>query len=159
VAHTNTSSSPETMPDVVDEQLAAQLVAQARSQGLNLVGEGGLLQKLTKLVLESALEGEMSDHLGYPCGDPAGRNGGNSRNGHRPKTVVTEIGPVELEVPRDRQSTFEPKIVAKRQRRLTGVEDLVIWLSAKGLTTSEVQAHLAKIYGAQVSRQTIWHHH
>jgi putative transposase len=105
---------------VVDEQLAAQLVAQARSQGLSLVGEGGLLGKLTKLVLESALEGEMSDHLGYPPGGPAGRNGGNSRNGHRPKTVVTEIGPVDVDVPRDRQSTFEPKIVAKRQRRLTG---------------------------------------
>jgi putative transposase len=77
------------------------------------------------MVLENALEGEMSDHLGYPCGDPAGRNGGNSRNGRRAKTVLTEIGPVELEVPKDRQSTFEPKIVAKRQRRLTGIEDLV----------------------------------
>jgi putative transposase len=69
--------------------------------------------------------------------------------------VVTEIGPVEVDVPRDRQSTFAPKIVAKRQRRLTGVEDLVISLSAKGLTTGEVQAHLAEIYGAEVSRQTI----
>jgi putative transposase len=77
------------------------------------------------MVLESALEGQMSDHLGYPAGDPAGRNGENSRNGRRAKTVVTEIGPVEVEVPRDRQSTFEPKIVRKRQRRLTGVEDLV----------------------------------
>jgi putative transposase len=154
VANT-TDSNPEMTSDMVDEQLAAQLVAQARSQGLNLVGEGGLLQKLTKMVLESALEGEMSDHLGYPCGDPAGRNGENSRNGRRAKTVLTEIGPVEVEVPRDRQSTFEPKIVAKRQRRLTGVEDLVISLSAKGLTTGEVAAHLAEIYGAQVSRQTI----
>jgi putative transposase len=159
VTDTNTSSSPETTPDAVDEQLAAQLVAQAQSEGLNLIGEGGLLQRLTKMVLESALEGEMSDHLGYPSGDPAGRNGGNSRNGHRAKTVLTEIGPVEVEVPRDHQSTFEPKIVAKRQRRLGGIEDLVISLSAKGLTTGEVQAHLAEIYGAQVSRQTIWHHH
>jgi putative transposase len=87
------SSSPETMPDVVDEQLAAQLVAQARSQGLNLVGEGGLLGKLTKMVLENALEGKISDHLGYPAGDPAGRNGGNCRNGHRPKTVLTPDRP------------------------------------------------------------------
>jgi putative transposase len=155
VTDTNTSSSPETTPDAVDEQLAAQLVAQAQSEGLNLIGEGGLLQRLTKMVLESALEGEMSDHLGYESGDPAGRNGGNSRNGHRAKTVLTEIGPVEVEVPRDRQSTFEPKIVAKRQRRLGGIEDLVISLSAKGLTTGEVQAHLAEIYGAEVSRQTI----
>jgi putative transposase len=127
VAHTQVDSSSrlETTWGMVDEQLAAQLVQQARSQGLNLVGEGGLLGKLTKMVLESALEGKMSDHLGYPAGDPAGRNGGNCRNGRRPKTVVTEIGPVEVEVPRDRQSTFAPKIVAKRQRRLTGVEDLV----------------------------------
>jgi putative transposase len=95
----------------------------------------------------------MSDHLGYSCGDPAGRNGGNSRNGRRSKALLTEIGPVEVDVPRDRQSTFEPKIVRKRQRRLTGVEDLVISLSAKGLTTGEVQAHLAQIYGAEVSRQ------
>jgi putative transposase len=90
----------------------AQLVHQARTQGLRLVGEGGLLQKLTKLVLEHALEGEMCDHLGYPAGDPAGRNSGNSRNGHRPKTVLTEIGPIDLNVPRDRQSSFEPKIVS-----------------------------------------------
>jgi putative transposase len=159
VADTAADSSPEMMTDVVDEQLAAQLVAQARSEGLSLIGEGGLLGKLTKMVLENALEGEMNDHLGYPCGDPAGRNGGNSRNGHRSKTVLTEIGPVDIDVPRDRQSTFEPKIVAKRQRRLGGIEDLVISLSAKGLTTGEVAAHLAEIYGADVSRQTIWHDH
>lgn len=143
----------------VDEQLAAQLVAQARSEGLSLVGEGGLLGKLTKMVLESALEGEMSDYLGYESGDPAGRNGGNSRNGRRSKTVLTEIGLVEVDVPRDRQSTFEPKTVGERQRRLTEVEDLVIWLSAKGLTIGEVAAHLAQIYAAEVSRQMIWHDH
>jgi putative transposase len=89
----DSSSRLETTSGMVDEQLAAQLVAQARSQGLNLVGEGGLLGKLTKMVLESALEGQMSDHLGYPAGDPAGRNGGNSRNGRRPKTVVTPDRP------------------------------------------------------------------
>jgi len=119
--------------DAVNEQLAAQLVAEARSQGLSLVGEGGLLGELTKMVLESALEGEISDHLGYPSGDPVGCNGGNSRHGRRSTTVLTEIGPVEVDVPRDRQSTFEPTIVAKRQRRLSGVEDLVVSLSAKGL--------------------------
>jgi putative transposase len=141
--------------DAVDEQLAAQLVAQARERGISLVGPDGLLQQLTKLVLEGALEGELSDHLGYEHGDPAGRNGGNSRNGTRAKTVLTEIGPVELEVPRDRDASFEPTIVRKRQRRLGGVEDLVVSLVAKGLTTGEVQAHLAEIYGTQVSRQTI----
>jgi transposase-like protein len=144
-------------PDVngVDAQLVAQLVEQARSAGLQLTGEGGLLQQLTKRVLESALEGEITDHLGYDKGDPAGKNGGNSRNGVRGKTVLTEVGPVELAVPRDRDGSFEPQIVRKRQRRLTGVEDMVISLSAKGLTTGEIAAHLAEVYGADVSRQTI----
>jgi transposase-like protein len=119
------------------------------------VGPDGLLQRITKLVLEGALEGELTDHLGYEHGDPAGRNGGNSRNGTRAKAVLTEIGPVELEVPRDRDASFQPKIVRKRQRRLGGVEDLVVSLVAKGLTTGEVQAHLAQIYGTEVSRQTI----
>ena len=141
--------------DAVDEQLAARLVEQARSQGISLVGPDGLLQRMTKLVLEGALEGELTDHLGYAHGDPAGRNGGNSRNGTRAKTVLTEVGPVELEVPRDRDASFEPKIVPKRQRRRVGVEDLVVSLVAKGLTTGEVQAHLAEIYGTEVSRQTI----
>ncbi len=139
----------------MDEQLAARLVEQAQTEGVSLVGPDGLLQRVTKLVLENALEGELADHLGYEVGDPAGRNGGNSRNGTRAKTLLTEVGPVQLDVPRDRDATFEPKLVRKRQRRLTGVEDLVISLTAKGLTTGEVQAHLAEIYGAQVSRQTI----
>jgi putative transposase len=141
--------------DAVDEQLAARLVEQARSHGISLVGPDGLLQQLTKLVLEGALEGELTDHLGYEHGDPAGRNGGNSRNGTRAKTVLTDIGPVELEVPRDRDASFQPKIVRKRQRRLTGVDDLVVSLVAKGLTTGEVAAHLAEVYGTEVSRQTI----
>ena len=150
-----TEDSAGARPDAVDEQLVARLVAQARERGISLVGPDGLLQQLTKLVLEGVLEGELTDHLGYQSGDPAGRNGGNSRNGNRAKTVLTEVGPVELEVPRDRDASFQPKIVRKRQRRLGGVEDLVVSLVAKGLTTGEVQAHLAEIYGAQVSRQTI----
>jgi transposase-like protein len=141
--------------DSVDQQLAAHLVAQARERGISLVGPDGLLGRVAKLVLEGALEGELTDHLGYPHGDPAGRNGGNSRNGTRDKTVITEVGPVEISVPRDRDGTFEPVIVRKRQRRLMGVEDLVVSLVAKGLTTGEVAAHLAEVYGTQVSRQTI----
>ena len=107
------------------------------------------------MVVEGALEGEMDDHLGYSRHSPEGRNSGNSRNGHRAKTVLTEAGPVEISVPRDRDSSFEPKIVEKRQRRLTGVEDMVISLSAKGLTHGEIAAHLQEIYGAEVSKQTI----
>ena len=138
-----------------DEQLLRELTERARAGGLQLTGEGGLLGKLTKMVIEGALEGELDDHLGYEKNDPAGRNGGNSRNGHRVKTVLADTGPVELTVPRDRDSSFEPKIVAKRQRRLTGVEDMVISLSAKGLTHGEIAAHLAEVYGAEVSKQTI----
>jgi putative transposase len=138
-----------------DEQLLKELTERARADGLKLTGQDGLLGKLTKMVIEGALEGEMDDHLGYARHDPAGRNGGNSRNGYRGKTVLTEAGPVEISVPRDRDSSFEPKIVAKRKRRLTGIEDMVISLSAKGLTHGEISAHLEEIYGAEVSKQTI----
>jgi transposase-like protein len=141
--------------DAIDEQLIDRLAGRAREGGLQLAGEGGLLAQLTKRLVESALEGEITEHLGYDRHDVAGRDGGNSRNGHRAKTVLTEVGPVEIDVPRDRDATFEPKIVAKRQRRLSGVDELVISLSAKGLTTGEVQAHLVEVYGAEVSRQTI----
>jgi transposase-like protein len=141
--------------DGLDEQLVEQLVGQARAGGLQLTGEGGLLQQLTKRVLESALEGEITDHLGYDRHDPAGRGTGNSRNGVRSKTVLTDVGEVEIDVPRDREGSFEPRIVAKRQKRLSGVDEMVISLSAKGLTTGEISAHLAEVYGAQVSRQTI----
>jgi putative transposase len=141
--------------DAVDEQLIDRLVGRAREGGLQLTGEGGLLAQLTKRLVESALEGELTDHLGYGKHDAEGRDGGNSRNGRRSKTVLTEVGPVEIDVPRDRDGSFEPKIVAKRQRRLSGVDELVLSLSAKGLTTGEVQAHLAEVYGAEVSRQTI----
>jgi putative transposase len=139
----------------LDEQLVRQLTERARAEGLRLTGEGGLLQKLTKIVVESSLEGELDDHLGYGKHDPAGRDGGNSRNGKRVKTLLTEAGPVQIAVPRDRDGSFEPTIVAKRQRRLTGVDDMVISLSAKGLTHGEISAHLAEIYGAEVSKQTI----
>ncbi|MEW2122078.1 IS256 family transposase [Streptomyces sp. NPDC005474] len=131
------------------------LVDRARSEGMQLTGAGGLLQQLTKRVLESALEGEITDHLGYDKHDPAGKNSGNSRNGTRAKTVLTDVGPVEVKVPRDVEGSFEPQIVRKRQRRLTGVDEMVLSLSAKGLTHGEISAHLAEIYGAEVSKQTI----
>ncbi len=141
--------------EVSDEQLIAMLVDRARTDGLQLSGEGGLLQQLTKRVLESALEGEVTDHLGYDKHDPVGRSSGNSRNGTRSKTVTTDIGPVQVKVPRDTAGTFEPQIVRKRQRRLSGVDEMVLSLSAKGLTHGEISAHLAEVYGAEVSRQTI----
>jgi transposase-like protein len=144
-----------TAEQAVDERVVRELAEWARAEGLQMTGEGGLLARLTKRVFESAIEGEMDDHLGYGKHDPAGRDGGNSRNGKRAKTVLTEVGPVELEVPRDRDASFEPQLVKKRQRRLTGVDDMVLSLSAKGLTHGEISAHLAEIYGAQVSKQAI----
>ncbi|MDQ0852508.1 putative transposase [Arthrobacter sp. V4I6] len=132
-----------------------QLSERARAEGLRLTGEGGLLSRLTKMVVESALEGEMEDHLGYARHDPAGRDGGNSRNGTRSKELLTEAGPVQIAVPRDRDGSFTPELVRKRQRRLSGLDDLVISLSAKGLTHGEICAHLAEVYGAEVSKQTI----
>jgi transposase-like protein len=98
----------------------------------------------------------MTEHLGYEKHDPAGVGTGNIRNGTRAKTVLTDTtGPVELDVPRDRAATFEPQIVKKRQRRLSGVDEVVLSLYAKGLTTGEISAHFAEIYGASVSRETI----
>jgi putative transposase len=107
---------------VVDQQLVAELVARAVGQGVSVTGEGGLLQQLTKLVPEASLEGQMDARLGYAKHDPAGRDGGNSRNGERSKTVLTQVGPVEIAVPRDLDASFQPQMVRKRQRRLDGID-------------------------------------
>src|SRR6478735_1111528 len=128
---TETIESMSTRTDQL--QFAQALVEQARSEGVELIGPGGLLTGLTKTVLETALEAEITDHLGYDKHDLMGRNGGNSRNGTRSKTVLTEIGPVQIEVPRDRDGTFEPGIVRKRQRRLDGVDQIILSLSARGV--------------------------
>jgi putative transposase len=144
------------VPARIDQQqLAQELVEAARAEGVELVGPGGLLTGLTKTVLETALEAEMTEHLGYEAHDVAGGHSGNSRNGTRTKTVLTEIGPVEIEVPRDRDASFEPVIVRKRQRRLDGIDEIVLSLTARGLTTGEVAAHFDEVYGAKVSRDTI----
>lgn len=146
----------ERMPEEIDQQqLAQELVAKARAEGVDLVGPGGMLTGLTKTVLETALDAEMTEHVGYDKHDPVGRNLGNSRNGTRSKTVLTEIGPVEIEVPRDRDGTFDPTLVRKRQRRLSGIDEIVLSLTARGLTTGEVAAHFAEVYGAKVSKDTI----
>ncbi len=141
--------------DMDQKQLAEQLLAQAKQQGIELMGPNGLLNQLTKNVLETALDAEMSEHLGYDKHDPVGRGSGNSGNGTRAKTVFTEIGPVEIEVPRDTNSTFDPHIVGKRQRRLTGIDEIVLSLTAKGLTTGEIAAHFDDVYGATVSKDTV----
>jgi putative transposase len=153
--------NPPSLKDPADppsaEELAAarELVRQARAQGVALTGPGGLLKALTKTVIETALEEEMAEHLGYDKHDPIGRNRGNSRNGKRAKTVLTDSGEVAVEVPRDRDGSFEPVIVAKRQRRLSSIDEIVLSLYARGLTTGDIAAHFAEIYDAQVSKDTI----
>ena len=139
-----------------EQKVAEELVARAREQGLSLTGPDGLLKQLTKTVLETALNQELTEHLGHDKHGPAGNEAGNVRNGTRPKTVLTEgSGQVGVEVPRDRDGTFEPQIVRKRQRRLTGVDEMVLSLYAKGLTAGEISAHFAGIYGASVPEETI----
>nr|WP_252189800.1 MULTISPECIES: IS256 family transposase [unclassified Rhodococcus (in: high G+C Gram-positive bacteria)] len=137
------------------QKLAQQLLAQAKAEGVELVGPNGLLNQLTANVLETALEAEMDEHLGYEKHHVTGRNRENSRNGRRTKTVLTEIGPVQIQVPRDTDASFDPQIVKKRQRRLTGVDEIILSLSAKGLTTGEIAAHFDDVYGASVSKETI----
>jgi putative transposase len=139
-----------------EQQAAEELVRRAREQGLSLTGPDGLLKQLTKVVIETALDQELTEHLGHERNTPAGNETGNVRNGARPKTVLTGgTGQVGIDVPRDRDGTFEPQIVRKRQRRLNGVDEIVLSLYAKGLTTGEISAHFAEIYGASVSKETV----
>ncbi len=131
------------------------LLADAEASGTPIDGPDGLLAQITKSVLERALDVEIADHLGYEHGDPAGNGSGNSRNGHGRKTVLTTSGPVDLEVPRDRNGTFDPQIVPKRKRRLGQVEDMILSLYARGMSTRDITEHLGEVYGATVSAATI----
>jgi len=132
------------------------LVRQARTAGIALTGPDGLLKAMTKTVIEAALEEEMADHLGYDKHAVEGRNRANSRNGKRSKRVLTDsCGEVAIDVPRDRDGTFEPQLVKKRQRRLGEVDEVVLSLYARGLTTGEISAHFADVYGASVSKDTV----
>ena len=137
------------------QEWAELLVARARDEGVSLTGEGGLLTAMIRQVLQTGLEVEMTEYLGYDRHDPAGRGSGNNRNGGYTKTVSTEIGDVDVFMPRDRQGSFEPVTIPKHQRRLDGLAGNVISLYAKGLTTGDIQAHLAEIYGTDISRETI----
>jgi putative transposase len=117
----------------------------------DIIGENGLLKRFVKAVLERALNAELTHHLGYEKHDPAGNNSGNSRNGSSGKTVKGDFGQLELEVPRDRASTFEPQILPKHQTRFTGFDEKIISLYARGMTTREIEGHLKEIYGVEVS--------
>ena len=135
--------------------VAERLVEQARADGVALTGDGGLLTGLVQQVLQTALETELTDHLGYEPHAVAGRGSGNSRNGYYPKTVRTEVGDVRLEVPRDRSGSFTPATVPVGQRRLAGLDQAIISLYAKGLTTGDIAAHLEDVTDQRVDRSTI----
>src|SRR6476646_2241264 len=143
-------------PAEVERAAVRELVKADRARSDELTGPDGLLKAITKQVLEAALEEEMTEHVGYDKHAVEGRNGANSRNGKRSKTVLTDAaGEVDIEVPRDRDGSFEPVIVKKRQRRLSDVDAVVLSLYAKGLTTGEISAHFAEVYGASVSKDTV----
>jgi putative transposase len=151
-----TISKTAVQPGDSERAAIREMVKSAKERGLEITGPDGLLKMLTKTVLETALEEEMTDHLGYDKHDPAGRDGGNSRNGTRAKTVISDAtGPVTIDVPRDRDGSFTPVIVKKRQRRLGAVDEIVLSLYGKGMTTGEISAHFAEIYGASVSKDVI----
>jgi transposase-like protein len=143
------------MPFPQGADLAQVLVDQARADGVELVEPEGLLSGLAKQVLETALAVEMDEHLGYEHGDRDAKTGTNERDGTRAKTVHTEIGPVGVEVSRDRDGSFVPVIVKKRQCRLTGIDEMVLALTARGLTSGEISAHLAEVCGTEVFKEAI----
>jgi putative transposase len=140
---------------LADDAWLDELIDRADQGGVQLTGEGGFLPELIKAVLERGLAAELTDHLGYDIGDPAGRGSANSRNGTTPKTVQSEIGPLGLRIPRDRKSTFEPRLVPKGERRLGGLDDMIISLYAGGMTVRDIQSHLARTLGTDLSHDTI----
>jgi putative transposase len=142
-------------PQLLASEVVDGLMERVRRDGLELVGEGGVLTQLTKIILERALEEERSEHLGYERGDPAGRGSGNSRNGTSPKRVLTELGPVDLDIPRDRAGTFEPQLVPKHATRLGRFNDNIVAWYSKGLSTRDIRRELRRMYGVEVSAELI----
>jgi putative transposase len=144
----------EEVKALLPDGLIDELLAGARTEE-EIAGPGGLLSQLTKRLVERAMEVELTDHLGYePHQEPAG-GAGNTRNGSTPKTLITEHGAVEIKTPRDRDGSFEPQIVRKRQRRFEGFDEKIIALYSRGLSTRDIEAHLEEIYGVQVGRDLI----
>ncbi|WP_239785008.1 transposase, partial [Saccharopolyspora erythraea] len=154
-----TAAQPSSARDAVNEMIEAGLLDGVMDTvdrgGLALTGQGGFLPELVKAVLERGLQTEMADHLGYDKGDPAGRGSPNSRNGASGKTISTEVGEVDLEVPRDRAGSFEPRLVPKGSRRAGGLDEIIISLYAGGMTVRDIQHHLQRTYGTELSHETI----
>jgi hypothetical protein len=136
-------------PELLDKLLANYTKPE------DLTGENGLFKQLKKALIERALGAELSEHLGYEKGDPAGRGTGNSRNGTSSKTILTDDGEIDITVPRDRAGSFEPQLIAKGQTHFTGFDDKILSLYARGMTVREIQGHLAELYGTEVSPDLI----
>jgi putative transposase len=145
----------QAIKEMVDAGLLDHLMSRVDRDGVALTGEGGLLPELVKAVLERGLQAELTGHLGYEKGDPAGRGSPNSRNGTTPKTLASEVGDIALAVPRDRNGSFEPRLVAKGSRRAGGLDDMIISLYAGGMTVRDIQHHLARTLGTELSHDTI----
>ena len=143
------------LAEAFDPSVIDALLADAQATGTPIDGVDGLLNKMTKAVIERALVAEMTHELGYERGDPAGSGSGNSRNGTSQKTISTPNGPVTIEVPRDRKGSFEPKIVPKHARRLGQIDEMILSLYARGMTTRDIEAHLREVYGVNASRELI----
>ena len=139
--------------EVPDELLSSLLANYQKPE--DLIGENGLLKQLTKLLVEKALDAEMTEHLGHEKHEPVVNSAGNTRNGRSRKTLKGEFGELPIEVPRDRQGSFEPKLIPKHQTRWSGFDDKILSLYARGMTVREIQAHLEEMYGAEVSPSLI----
>src|SRR6201981_3052423 len=142
------------MRQAIRDEIIEELL-QGYSSPEDLLGEEGLFKELKKRLLERALGAELTEHLGYEKGDPAGRGSGNSRNGTSPKTILTEDGEIDIAVPRDRVGSFEPQLIAKGQTRFDGFDDQILRLYARGMTVREIQGHLLELYGTEVSPDLI----
>ena len=145
-----------------DSTIAAELLDQLLANYAkpeDLLGEEGLFKQLKKALIERALGAELTEHLGYERGDPAGRGSGNNRNGVSSKTVLTDDGEIEIAVPRDRAGTFEPQLIPKGQTRFEGFDDRILSLYARGMTVREIQGHLTELYGIDVSPDLISRSH
>jgi putative transposase len=148
-------------PQELEDRLAGLLPADALKDALEglepeeITGQGGLLTRLAGRVIDAALAGELSDHLGYPPGQAPPGGAGNHRNGSTGKTVATDLGPVAVNTPRDREGTFQPKLIGKRQTRLAGLDEKILSLYAGGMSVRDISEHLSSLYGTEIGRDTI----
>jgi putative transposase len=148
---TTARSATKKSSSLIDDEALDAMMSKIDAEGLDLLGPDGVLKELTRKIMERALEAELTHHLGYEKGDPAGQNSGNSRNGTPSKTVLTDAGDITLDVPRDRDGSFTPKLVPKGQRRIAGFNELVCGLVSRGMSTRDVQGHVREVYGVDIS--------